>query len=106
MNWHGSGFGEDLEKKWIGRSAEDPILILSLPLSLPLVLPMFTSDSEFCYYLAKSLNIVVIDADYRKAPENPFPLQSELYALLLSIGSLTVTPHRINRFRKKYETTK
>ncbi|KZV82430.1 alpha/beta-hydrolase [Exidia glandulosa HHB12029] len=30
-------------------------------------------DAEICYYLSRQLGIVVLDADYAKAPERPFP---------------------------------
>ena len=37
-------------------------------------IPAFFGNSRyFCYVLAKLLQCVVIDTDYRKAPENPFP---------------------------------
>jgi acetyl esterase/lipase len=45
VNWHGSGF----------------------------VLDCFGADGEMCAYIASKANCVVIDADYRKAPEHPFP---------------------------------
>ncbi|KAH8203143.1 hypothetical protein TruAng_002664 [Truncatella angustata] len=45
VNWHGSGF----------------------------VIPCFGSDRLFCARVAREAGIVVLDADYRKAPENPFP---------------------------------
>lgn len=38
-------------------------------------IPAFFGNSRyFCYVLAKLLQCVVIDTDYRKAPENPFPV--------------------------------
>ncbi|KAL1970756.1 hypothetical protein VTN77DRAFT_2590 [Rasamsonia byssochlamydoides] len=45
INWHGSGF----------------------------VLPDLGSDTAYCAHIARSTGIAVVDADYRKAPENPFP---------------------------------
>ncbi|ETS78150.1 hypothetical protein PFICI_10212 [Pestalotiopsis fici W106-1] len=45
VNWHGSGF----------------------------VLPCHGSDRVFCTRFARETGFVVLDADYRKAPENPFP---------------------------------
>ncbi|UZJ56142.1 hypothetical protein CBS101457_005462 [Exobasidium rhododendri] len=45
INWHGSGF----------------------------VLPCFGADTEICAYLANKAGCIVLDADYRKAPQNPFP---------------------------------
>jgi acetyl esterase/lipase len=45
INWHGSGF----------------------------VLPLFGSDALFCSRVAQEAGIVVVDADYRKGPETPFP---------------------------------
>ncbi|KAI1126206.1 Alpha/Beta hydrolase protein [Nemania abortiva] len=45
VNWHGSGF----------------------------IVPLFGSDALFCSRLARDVGIIVIDADYRKAPETPFP---------------------------------
>jgi acetyl esterase/lipase len=45
VNWHGSGF----------------------------VLPCHGSDRVFCARVAKETGFVVLDADYRKSPENPFP---------------------------------
>jgi len=41
------------------------------------VILLLTSDSKFCFRLAKKLNMIVIDADYRKAPAHPFPLISK-----------------------------
>lgn len=55
---------------------------LSLSPLLSTVLPSLNSDVEFCYFIAKTLNMVVIDADYRKAPEAPFPSQSEFEGIL------------------------
>jgi acetyl esterase/lipase len=45
VNWHGSGW----------------------------TIPFHGSDSVFCARVAKELDAYVIDADYRKAPEFPFP---------------------------------
>lgn len=45
VNWHGSGF----------------------------VLPNLGEDAAYCAYVARTTGIAVLDADYRKAPENPFP---------------------------------
>ncbi|KAI0545715.1 Alpha/Beta hydrolase protein [Xylaria curta] len=45
LNWHGSGF----------------------------VFPLLGSDTLFCSRIAQNAGIVVIDADYRKSPETPFP---------------------------------
>ncbi|KAF2478234.1 alpha/beta-hydrolase [Lindgomyces ingoldianus] len=45
VNWHGSGF----------------------------IIPMLGSDMLFCSRMARDMGIIVIDADYRKAPETPFP---------------------------------
>ncbi|KAK6087171.1 hypothetical protein SCUP234_01802 [Seiridium cupressi] len=45
VNWHGSGF----------------------------VIPSLGSDRSFCAQVARETGIIVLDADYRKAPENPFP---------------------------------
>lgn len=45
VNWHGSGW----------------------------TIPFHGSDSAFCSRLAKELDAYAIDADYRKAPEHPFP---------------------------------
>lgn len=45
VNWHGSGF----------------------------VLPCLGSDRPFCARVARETGAIVLDADYRKAPENPFP---------------------------------
>ncbi|KAI1148290.1 alpha/beta-hydrolase [Nemania diffusa] len=45
VNWHGSGF----------------------------IIPLFGSDALFCSRLARDAGIIVVDADYRKAPEAPFP---------------------------------
>ncbi|KAI1873031.1 uncharacterized protein JN550_003284 [Neoarthrinium moseri] len=45
VNWHGSGF----------------------------VLPLLGSDVAFCSRIAQAAGIVVVDADYRKGPEHPFP---------------------------------
>ncbi|CRG91026.1 hypothetical protein PISL3812_08074 [Talaromyces islandicus] len=45
INWHGSGF----------------------------VFPMLGSDGVFCARVARETGMFVLDADYRKAPETPFP---------------------------------
>ncbi|PKS07920.1 hypothetical protein jhhlp_006529 [Lomentospora prolificans] len=45
LNWHGSGF----------------------------VIDCFGTDSEYCARVVHDTGIPVIDADYRKAPETPFP---------------------------------
>jgi acetyl esterase/lipase len=45
VNWHGSGF----------------------------VMPLLGSDTVFCARVAHDAGITVLDSDYRKAPENPFP---------------------------------
>ncbi|KAJ3050143.1 hypothetical protein HK097_008868 [Rhizophlyctis rosea] len=37
------------------------------------VLPVHGQDAQFCSLLCETLKIVVIDAEYRKAPENRFP---------------------------------
>lgn len=49
INWHGSGF----------------------------IQPSLGIDHEFCGRIAQDSNVVVIDADYRKAPEHPFPAAVE-----------------------------
>ncbi|QKX57180.1 uncharacterized protein TRUGW13939_04288 [Talaromyces rugulosus] len=45
INWHGSGF----------------------------IFPALGSDTLFCARVASEIGIAVLDADYRKAPETPFP---------------------------------
>lgn len=45
VNWHGSGF----------------------------VLPCFGGDRVWCSRVARETGAIVLDADYRKAPEDPFP---------------------------------
>ncbi|KAH7125900.1 Alpha/Beta hydrolase protein [Dactylonectria macrodidyma] len=45
VNWHGSGF----------------------------ILPMFGTDVAFCSLVARETGVFVLDADYRKGPEVPFP---------------------------------
>ncbi|KAL6405754.1 esterase [Ilyonectria robusta] len=45
VNWHGSGY----------------------------VVPSLGTDVAFCALVARSLGIFVLDADYRKSPETPFP---------------------------------
>lgn len=45
VNWHGSGF----------------------------VMDCFGADADLCAFLADKMRCTVIDADYRKAPEHPFP---------------------------------
>lgn len=45
VNWHGSGF----------------------------LFPLLRSDSLYCARIARDAGLYVLDADYRKAPENPFP---------------------------------
>ncbi|KAI0381094.1 Alpha/Beta hydrolase protein [Hypomontagnella monticulosa] len=45
VNWHGSGF----------------------------IIPLLGTDALFCARTARDAGIAVLDADYRKGPENPFP---------------------------------
>ncbi|KAI0186084.1 Alpha/Beta hydrolase protein [Xylaria flabelliformis] len=45
VNWHGSGF----------------------------IMPYFGSDAFFCSRVAQGANIAVLDVDYRKSPETPYP---------------------------------
>ncbi|KAK8128987.1 Alpha/Beta hydrolase protein [Apiospora sp. TS-2023a] len=45
VNWHGSGF----------------------------VFPLHGTDAYFCTRMARDVGIAVLDADYRKAPERPYP---------------------------------
>ncbi|KAK8052292.1 alpha/beta-hydrolase [Apiospora rasikravindrae] len=45
VNWHGSGF----------------------------VFPLHGTDAYFCIRMARDAGIAVLDADYRKAPEHPYP---------------------------------
>ncbi|RSM03747.1 hypothetical protein CDV31_010366 [Fusarium ambrosium] len=49
INWHGSGF----------------------------ILPSLGMDHEFCDRMAHEAGVVVRDADYRKAPEHPYPAAME-----------------------------
>lgn len=49
INWHGSGY-------------------VNYALSL---------DHEYCHYLAQTNGMLVLDVDYRKAPENPYPAPIE-----------------------------
>ncbi|RSL73716.1 hypothetical protein CEP54_000248 [Fusarium duplospermum] len=49
INWHGSGF----------------------------ILPSLGMDHEFCDRMAHEAGVVVLDADYRKAPEHPYPAAVE-----------------------------
>lgn len=49
ITWHGSGF----------------------------TLPCLGGDVDFCKFLVQKLQITILDADYRKAPENPFPAAVE-----------------------------
>lgn len=65
------------ERLWQSLLQNEVSRSLSLSPLLSTVLPSLNSDVEFCYFIAKTLNMVVIDADYRKAPEAPFPSQSE-----------------------------
>ncbi|KAJ3199053.1 hypothetical protein HDU82_000764 [Entophlyctis luteolus] len=45
LNWHGSGY----------------------------IIPCFGFDQKFCAFLAASAGVVVLDCDYRKAPEHVYP---------------------------------
>ncbi|KAF2241539.1 alpha/beta-hydrolase [Trematosphaeria pertusa] len=49
VNWHGSGF----------------------------IMPLLGSDSLYCAQIAKEAGVFVLDCDYRKAPEHPFPAAPE-----------------------------
>lgn len=49
VNWHGSG----------------------------MMIPNLGLDSYFCETIARKGNVLVLDADYRKSPENPFPAAVE-----------------------------
>ncbi|KAJ7695106.1 Alpha/Beta hydrolase protein [Mycena rosella] len=41
------------------------------------ILPFFGQDEEWCATVAERVGCLVVDADYRKAPEHPYPLGSE-----------------------------
>ncbi|KAJ3547528.1 hypothetical protein NM208_g1469 [Fusarium decemcellulare] len=49
INWHGSGF----------------------------IVPSLGLDHKFCHDIARKNGILVLDVDYRKSPENPFPAALE-----------------------------
>ena len=44
---------------------------------LTAVLPLHGTDSVFCAEAAAKLDAIVLDCDYRKAPEYPFPAPCE-----------------------------
>lgn len=64
INWHGSGYGA---------SRVESTLVSCLLTKIPTVLPCFGADTEICTFFANKLGCVILDADYRKAPQNPFP---------------------------------
>ena len=68
VNWHGSGFGMFHMQEFSSVRRTD---------TNSTVLPLHGDDSYFCAFLAATLQISVIDADYRKAPEHPFPAAVE-----------------------------
>lgn len=41
------------------------------------ILPIHGSDDEFCRYIAKETEFIVLDVQYRLAPEKPFPAAVE-----------------------------
>lgn len=49
------------------------ILIHYITNSSGFIIPGLGTDREFCSLVAARTNILVLDADYRKAPEHPFP---------------------------------
>jgi acetyl esterase/lipase len=69
INWHGSGF----------------------------VIPMLGSDAEYCAYISRTTGMAVLDADYRKAPENPFP--AALHDVEDVIRWVASQPERFDRQR-------
>lgn len=38
-----------------------------------MIFPAFGEDDEFCHYVSQNTEYVVLDVQYRLAPENPFP---------------------------------
>jgi len=48
------------------------------------MVPSLGVDSDFCQLLASTLNITVLDCDYAKAPEHPFPAAYEDCAAIIS----------------------
>lgn len=38
-----------------------------------MIFPAFGTDNEFCHYISKNTPHTIIDINYRKSPENPFP---------------------------------
>lgn len=60
------------EPKGLDKSQGKPAVHLNFHGS-GFMIPCLGSDKEFCGLLASRLNMVVVDCDYRKAPEWPWP---------------------------------
>ncbi|TGJ79178.1 hypothetical protein E0Z10_g9590 [Xylaria hypoxylon] len=69
VNWHGSGF----------------------------ILPLLGTDALFCSRIARETGAVVLDADYRKAPESPFP--AALQDVEDTLRWVATQPHRFDQDR-------
>ncbi|KAK8033840.1 alpha/beta-hydrolase [Apiospora marii] len=68
VNWHGSGF----------------------------IFPLLGTDAYFCTRMARDAGLVVLDADYRKAPEHPYPAAiDDAEDVLRWVASASASPSTI-----------
>lgn len=61
------------------------------------VVNLLGTDGEFCYYLSRKLNCVVLDAQYSKAPERPYPCA--LHDVLSVVAFAQSQSHWLDRDR-------
>ncbi|KAJ7621027.1 Alpha/Beta hydrolase protein [Roridomyces roridus] len=72
--------GRDIRVRWYRpiSAAKDKILPVLVHFhGSGFMLPLFGQDEGWCASVAEHAQMLVVDADYRKAPENPFPLALE-----------------------------
>ncbi|KAJ7621284.1 Alpha/Beta hydrolase protein [Roridomyces roridus] len=68
--------GRDIRVRWyrpVGTDTEKSLPVLIHFHGSGFVIPLFGQDDEWCLMVAER-GWLVVDADYRKAPEHPFPL--------------------------------
>ncbi|KAJ5573188.1 hypothetical protein N7450_010172 [Penicillium hetheringtonii] len=60
-----------------------------------MIFPAFGTDNGFCTYISKTTNHLVLDINYQKSPENPFP--AALNDIQDSIQWILSQPHKYNQ---------